>query len=242
MKVTLAQAFGKVNFSTDSTFFVLNRAGEVVIGPQGSDFEAMVTTPQGRELADTLIAAAPATEGTNVDLNIDATLRDGVPEPWVMNVSIFGPLDWILVSAVPRAELVAPGRSLAIQQALLSIVVLIIGLVGGLLLSRRIVRPVESITRAARSLSDNTFDPQSLDSAAARKDEVGELARTFQRMGKEIVERERKLREQVAKLTVVIDRSKVDKDVDDITETDYFQRIKARADDYRAQRRADEEA
>ena len=241
MKITLAQAFAKVNFSKDSTFFVLNRKGEVVVAPEASDLGTLADTPQGQSLAQTLIAAAPLSGTANVEITVDAALRDGVTEPWVMNVSTFGPLDWILVSAVPKAELSAAGQSLAIQQALLSIVVLIIGLVGGLLLSRRIVRPVETITKAARALSDDTFDPHSLDSAAARKDEVGELARTFQRMGREIVERERRLREQVAKLTVVIDRSKVEIDVGAITETDYFQRIKARADEYRALRKAEDQ-
>ena len=209
--------------------------------PEASDLGTLADTPQGQSLAQALIAAAPLSGTANVEITVDAALRDGVTEPWVMNVSTFGPLDWILVSAVPKAELSAAGQSLAIQQALLSIVVLIIGLVGGLLLSRRIVRPVETITKAARALSDDTFDPHSLDSAAARKDEVGELARTFQRMGREIVERERRLREQVAKLTVVIDRSKVEIDVGAITETDYFQRIKARADEYRAVRKAEDQ-
>ena len=52
-------------------------------------------------------------------------------------------------------------------------------------------------------------------------------------MGTELVERERKLREQVAKLTVVIDQTKLAKSVDEITDTDYFQRIKAQAEELR---------
>jgi nitrate/nitrite-specific signal transduction histidine kinase len=72
-----------------------------------------------------------------------------------------------------------------------------------------------------------------LDRAAARNDEVGQLARTFQGMGRQIVERERRLREQVNRLTVEIDQSKVDEEVQLITETDYFQHLKARAKELR---------
>ena len=50
-------------------------------------------------------------------------------------------------------------------------------------------------------------------------------------MGDELVKRERKLREQVAKLTVVIDRTKLAESVDEITESEHFQRIKAQADE-----------
>ena len=82
-------------------------------------------------------------------------------------------------------------------------------------------------------LSNGTFDPTTLDRSVKRSDEVAELARTFQRMGNELVERERKLREQVAKLTVVIDRTKLAESVDEITESEHFQRIKAQADELR---------
>jgi hypothetical protein len=62
---------------------------------------------------------------------------------------------------------------------------------------------------------------------------VGTLARTFQRMGAEVVERERKLREQVTKLTVVIDRQKVAEEAGAITDSDYFKELKQRASELR---------
>ena len=114
-----------------------------------------------------------------------------------------------------------------------SLVVLLIGLVAGLLLSRRIVRPVEDVKKAARALAEDRFDPAALDRAATRQDEVGELARTFQRMGTEVVERERALRDQVARLRVEIDRTRVDEAVSEITETEYFQQLRERAESLR---------
>ena len=230
----LAEAFGLVTFTSNSTFFILDDAGDVVVTPAGSDLTSLTSTPSGEALITSLLASPAPSDASIVERSYEASLNGGGIEEGVMTVSSFDPLKWLLVSAAPRSELTAPGRQLALQQALLSILVLIIGLSGGLLLSRRIVRPVESITGAALALSDGTFDPASLNAAAARKDEVGELARTFRRMGEEIIERERKLREQVARLTVVVDHGKVAKAVEEITETEYFQRLKERADALRS--------
>jgi len=52
-------------------------------------------------------------------------------------------------------------------------------------------------------------------------------------MGAELLAREIKLREQVEKLTVVIDRTRLAESVDEITESEDFQRIKAQADELR---------
>ena len=110
---------------------------------------------------------------------------------------------------------------------------LLIGLTAGILISRRITGPVESVTKAARDLSEDKFNPSDLDAAASRTDEVGDLARAFQRMGVDLVERERKLREQVASLKVVIDRSKLAKDIGEITESEFFQDLAAKAAEMR---------
>ena len=61
------------------------------------------------------------------------------------------------------------------------------------------------------------------------------MAQTFQRMGTELVERERKLREQVRKLTVMIDRKKVEEEASAITDTDYFKSLAQKASEIRKQ-------
>ncbi len=233
----LTTTFDDVQFSEDGFFFILDQSGTVVVAPQGHDLSRLSATPSGQQYVQNIIAAAPATDGPTTTLDADVALEGDQSEVWSTTISTFTPLGWILVSAVPEAVLEAPGRTLALQQAALSLIVLLIGLVSGLLLSRRIIRPVEAVTRAARDLSEDRFDPSSLDAAAQRTDEVGELARTFQRMGAEIVARERRLREQVAKLSVQIDRTKVEEAVNDIAESDYFQRIKERAEELRWNRR-----
>ena len=228
-----------ISFASEGFFFILDTSGHVVVAPAERDLSPLGGTPEGQAVVRQIEAAAPTVDGQITSLDVEAALPPGGPRTWALDVSTFQPLGWILVSAVPASALEAPGRVLALRQAALSLVVLLIGLGSGLLLSRRILRPVEALTNAARDLSNDRFDPATLDEAAQRQDELGQLARSFQRMGVDVVSRERTLRDQVARLTVEIDRAKVDKSVGEIVESDYFQRIQQRADEFR--RRYDED-
>ncbi len=220
-KQALGESFSKIDFTDNGLLFVLDKNGQVVVQPSDRDLSSLNTTDWGKALASSLVAQAPADSGQIVRTTQEAAFT-GAQQQWSMDVSSFPQLGWTLVSAVPQAEVDAPGNSQAVRQALLSLGVLGLGLLIGLLASRRIVRPVETMTKAATALEQDTFDPTMLDDAAARRDEVGTLARAFQRMGTEIVERERKLREQVTKLTVVIDRQKVAEESAAITDSDFF--------------------
>jgi HAMP domain-containing protein len=241
IKMQLRMALADISFSDNSLFYVVDGTGAPIIAPFATNID-WLSTPEGAATLQQVLAAAPTADGEISEVVLDQALRYRTSEPWVLNVSTFKQLDWYLVSAVPQAELTTPGQTLALQQAALSVAVLVFGLFSGLLMSRRIVRPVEQITSAARALTEDRFDPADLDSAAERADEVGELARVFQRMGRELVERERALREQVRQLKVEIDRNQVAKDVSAITDSDYFQDIRAKAAEMRRQKLEREQA
>ena len=232
---TLAQTFGHISFSGDGFFFIVDRSGEIVASGSPLLTSAMETAA-GQEVITSILAKAPAEPGIEVEQTVSAPWASDDSTSWSVRTSTSGgDLDWVLVSAVSEEQLEAPGRDLALQLMGLALVVLLIGLALGFLVSRRITKPVDDITRAARDLADGSFDPADLDVAARRSDEVGDLARTFQTMGTEIVERERRLREQVEKLSVQIDRAKVAAEVQEITESDYFQRLKSRSRELREQ-------
>jgi hypothetical protein len=228
----LSQSFTNLNISDQGLIFVLGKDGKVVIAPKNRDLKPLDSTDWGKTLEKTALANAPASDGPINHVNVTSNLA-GSPESWRLDVASVPDRDWTLVTAVPEAEINAPGNNLALRQALLSLLVLALGIGIGLLTSRRIVRPVEQLTAAARDLQDDRFDPTSLDVVAARSDEVGVLAQTFQRMGTELVERERKLREQVYKLKVIIDHDKVKEEASAITDTDYFKDLAERAKEMR---------
>ncbi|MBW4459262.1 MAG: hypothetical protein KME47_03355 [Nodosilinea sp. WJT8-NPBG4] len=64
---------------------------------------------------------------------------------------------------------------------------------------------------------------------ARRTDEVGQLARVFDRMAQQVYSREQKLKQQVRDLRIKIDETKRQKQVQEIVETDFFQDLVAKA-------------
>jgi CheY-like chemotaxis protein len=86
---------------------------------------------------------------------------------------------------------------------------------------------------AAAAVENGSFDPGKLDSVAHREDALGQLARTFQKMAHEVRLREERLRQQVQELRIEIDEARQAQKVAEITETEFFRTLRAKADDLR---------
>ena len=85
------------------------------------------------------------------------------------------------------------------------------------------------LTAAAAAIEAGIYDPESLDDVTARTDALGQLARLFQRMERAVSAREQRLRQELQELRIVIDETKQARQVAEITETDYFQRLREQA-------------
>jgi len=94
-------------------------------------------------------------------------------------------------------------------------------------------RAVAAVTDAAAALEDGKFDPSTLIAVSARVDELGRLARVFQKMAENVKVREQTLRQEVERLKVEIDESRKSEQVAEITETSYFQQLQVKAADLR---------
>jgi CheY-like chemotaxis protein len=95
------------------------------------------------------------------------------------------------------------------------------------------LRNVALLTDAAAAVEGETFDPADLDEVAARGDALGQLARVFQRMAEEVYAREQRLKQQVQALRIELDEAKRQQQVAEITESEYFQALKARLHELR---------
>jgi energy-coupling factor transport system substrate-specific component len=103
------------------------------------------------------------------------------------------------------------------------------------LLAQSISRPLLRLTRAAQVMESGQL---SGDEAASLEqmegaDEIGRLGQVFGRMAQEVIVREERLRRQVEQLRIEIDESKKTKQVEEITETDYFQTLRLKAREFR---------
>ena len=100
------------------------------------------------------------------------------------------------------------------------------------------LRNVDRVTAAAAAVETGAFDPETLEQVAERPDELGQLARVFRKMAREVRAREQRLKREVRQLRIEIDETRTRRQVEEITETDYFRDLQRKADKLRL--RADE--
>lgn len=91
------------------------------------------------------------------------------------------------------------------------------------------LRNVALVTEAAAAVEVGAFDAQGLAPVAAREDGLGQLARVFQRMAREVAVREEHLKRQVQDLRIEVDHQKTSRAAAEITETDYFKQLQKQA-------------
>ena len=144
-------------------------------------------------------------------------------------------LDWLVVVVIPEEDLMGPVYDNVRSTLLLGGLVLALAVLMGLVLGSWIFRPIAAITDAAAAIESDTFTPDTLDDVATRTDELGRLARVFQRMAREVHARQEKLKRQVEQLRIDIDAARRQEQVKKIVETDFFRDLQAKAQAMREQ-------
>lgn len=95
------------------------------------------------------------------------------------------------------------------------------------------VDQVGVVTDAASAVESGRFEVDGLDAVGRRDDALGQLARVFQGMVREVAAREQRLRREVQQLRIEIDETRTARQVDEITESEYFRRLQAKVDQLR---------
>ena len=91
------------------------------------------------------------------------------------------------------------------------------------------IRQVQQIIDAAQALEDDNYAPELLGEVTQREDALGDLARVFHRMANEVQSRAERLQLEVQTLRIEVDRVKQSQQVAEITETEYFKELRAKA-------------
>lgn len=92
---------------------------------------------------------------------------------------------------------------------------------------------VARLTDAAVAVENATYDAASLSTVAARSDALGNLARVFQHMTRQVYKREQQLKQEIQELRIEIDQARQAQKVAEITESDYFVSLQAQAAELR---------
>lgn len=98
------------------------------------------------------------------------------------------------------------------------------------------IQQVNRITAAAGSLEAGLYVSSLLDEVCQRQDELGQLARVFQKMADEVQAREKRLKQELTQLRIMVDEAKRAQAVAEIVETDYFQELESRVWEMRKRR------
>lgn len=104
------------------------------------------------------------------------------------------------------------------------------------LLSPTVLKPIAQISEMAEQISRGNEETReiTLSELSARGDEVGSMARVFERMAENVRKRERELKTELQQLRVEIDHEKRREDVDRIADTEYFRALQDKAAQLRA--------
>lgn len=95
------------------------------------------------------------------------------------------------------------------------------------------IEQVGIVAEAAAAVEDGNFEGEMLTTVAGRSDALGRLARVFNRMARQVEERQQRLQREVGALRIEIDQARAAKKVAEITESDYFRRLQSKVDDLR---------
>ncbi len=108
---------------------------------------------------------------------------------------------WVLWVEQPGTTVLAPMRRLLLEMAALAGLFVMIGATGAWFVSRRITRPIVSLTEAAERVAA-AGSSQSTTTEAAAGDEITRLADAFARMSARVNESHQELEQRVAERTI----------------------------------------
>jgi CRP-like cAMP-binding protein len=97
------------------------------------------------------------------------------------------------------------------------------------------LQQVAQLTAAAAGVEAGIYQPEAIESVTQRSDALGQLARVFQRMIREVANREEQLQQQVQELRIEVDKARQSQQVNKITGTDYFRQLRSKANALRDQ-------
>ncbi len=110
-------------------------------------------------------------------------------------------IDWLIAVIVPENYFMSSIKESQRNTILLSLIALILTIMAGFMISRRITKPILELNRAAKSLASGEW---SQDIEIGRRDEIGELAKSFNLMARQLRDAIENLEQKVAERTAEI--------------------------------------
>jgi HAMP domain-containing protein len=158
---------------------------------------------------------------------------------WKMGQVIATQIVYVPATEVYQKALGAWASVMGIAVASFAIAILLVNL----LLRRNVVAPIRQMAGLAEKIGAGNVQEGEAEGLAAvtrRDDELGQMARVFQRMAHEVYTREQNLLKQVEALRIEIDEAKKARQVSEVVDTDTFRDLASRASEMRRRRQQQE--
>jgi HAMP domain-containing protein len=104
------------------------------------------------------------------------------------------------------------------------------------IMSGVVTRPLISLAHVSADIGEGKYDQNlgTLYQIGPFEDEIDTLTKTFEIMIDKVALREQNLRARVQQLEIMVDKSKLDKQVQEIVESDFFQDLRSKVQDMRS--------
>ncbi|BBC26980.1 cache domain-containing protein [Pseudanabaena sp. ABRG5-3] len=117
-------------------------------------------------------------------------------------------LNWSVGIIVPKSIFMQEIDDNNRVTLIIIVIMLGVNILIGLAIASWLLRPIKDLMTAAKGIEEESFNPEELTTIAARKDELGQMARVFQEMGSTIYERQQGMKSQLRKLRAEKDEAK----------------------------------
>ncbi|UXH40320.1 methyl-accepting chemotaxis protein [Pseudomonas promysalinigenes] len=201
----LSRLIHDFSFGQHGKVFLVRNDGLIQVHPDNAlSGKRQLAEQVGNEAAQTLMASAGKLQSSRFSRDGQTYVALGLP---------LRDLNWTLVAEVPETEIYAPMRQAVWLTSLIGGAVALASLLLVVLLARGLVRPIRRVTDALVQIGSGSGDlSHRLDDA--RQDELGDLARGFNRfldsqrgLIGEVLHTSERLHQSVAQVAQVVDNT-----------------------------------
>ncbi len=189
----LRDLIDEIRFGREGIAYVVDEQGRLLAHP---DFLRVLALPDWSDRAPVRAAIAQAGARAGADGLIEFDTPEG--RPMVARVASLGVPGWRLITEQPRNEAYAPVRRALATALLMLLLAVLAGSAVGIVLARRVVRPIQQLAEGADRIGEGQLDHRI---ALERGDELGQLARRFNQMAERLGESHRLLETRIAERT-----------------------------------------
>ena len=188
----LREIIGETRFGREGVAYVIDGQGRLLAHP---DFLQVLARPDGVSRPPVRATLADDMGGTSGGL-IEFKTPEG--RAMVARAAALSVPGWRLITEQPRDEAYAAVRRALAAALLILVLAVVAGSAVGIVLARRVVRPIQQLAEDADRIGEGHLDHRI---ALARRDELGQLAARFNQMAERLGDSYRLLETRVAERT-----------------------------------------